>query len=548
MTAIPPINLVASMVLDNGSRWGDCATPDQWADMRALLSPERPRWHFWLRARGRSKTLDSGAATLATMLSGEIRAGDEMYAAAEDRTQAGLLAEKIRGIGEATPELRGAAEVQQFRVITPRTGAMLNVLSSELAGSWGKTPRWLFIDEICNHGATRPKAEFIDALLTALVKRRDSVCLIGSTPSAPTHWAHAHWQHAVKSGLWRASIVKGAAPWQDPEELADLAAKLPEYMWRRLFDCEWCAAEGALTDEEALSACTRDGVLGYVPGTSYVVTYDLGLTKDHAAVAVAHTGAREGKKTVVIDRLYGWIPPKGGQVDLDDVLGTAAALSREFGGAPLVGDPWQAWLRMQELQRNGYQVRPVNLTAGAVSKRAQALMRLVRDRALSIPDDEDLRTEFLSLRLAEGATPGVVHLVSDGSSQGHFDRVTAVAYAAEELLSRPGESWRDYCGTTKACEPCGRVYLVAMKACPFCRALNPEATSAAEPVREGSILAAPNPGSWASAYLPPDARQCARGHVYAGSHGDRCPRCEGGSGFRPGGSLPQSLMAVLGRR
>jgi hypothetical protein len=50
-----PIDIVASMILDDGSRWGESATPDQWQDMEALLSASGPRRHFWLRARGRSK-------------------------------------------------------------------------------------------------------------------------------------------------------------------------------------------------------------------------------------------------------------------------------------------------------------------------------------------------------------------------------------------------------------------------------------------------------------------------------------------------------------
>ena len=63
-----PLDLVSQMVLDNGARWGECATPEQWADMRALLEPGGPRRHFWLRSRGFSKTFDAGAATLAMML------------------------------------------------------------------------------------------------------------------------------------------------------------------------------------------------------------------------------------------------------------------------------------------------------------------------------------------------------------------------------------------------------------------------------------------------------------------------------------------------
>ena len=119
------------------------------------------------------------------MLAGGVRGGDEMYAAAAGREQAGLLARKMRQIAECTPELATAVDVQNLRVVTPRTGAILDVISSDLATSWGKTPRWLFIDEICNHDATEGAKGFVDALLTALPKRRDSVCLAGVHPVQP---------------------------------------------------------------------------------------------------------------------------------------------------------------------------------------------------------------------------------------------------------------------------------------------------------------------------------------------------------------------------
>jgi len=545
------LEMVAGMVLDNGRTWGECATGDQWADMEALLEPgDGPRKHFWLRARGRSKTWDAAAATLAVMIT-RARPGDEMYVAAAGKDQAALLVRKIQAITDATPSLRGLVEVQQRRVIARRTGAVLEVISSELEGAWGKTPFWLFIDEVCNHGISERDWTFIDALITSMVKRPGSVLLIGSTPSAVTHWSYRLWQNALEDPLWRTSIVTGPAPWQDPAELASERRRLPEFQWLRLFECRWAAADDALADDAALAACTRDGMLAPEHGAEYVVTFDLGLKKDHSAVSVAHAGDRDRRRAVIVDRLYGWVPPRGGQVDLGAVLGTAGALSREYGGAPIVGDPWQAADRIQEMAAGGWNIREVRLGAGASSRRAQILMRLIRDRAIEIPDDDMLRREFLSLRLAEGSTPGVVTLRQDGSSLGHFDRVTAIMYAAEWLLSRPSSSWKDYCGKTRSCQACGKVYLAARQACIWCAAPNPEAPEAPEavrgPLRTASVAAAPQPGSWASAYLPADARKCAAGHVYAGGHGEDCPRCAR-SGGGSGGGLPPAFARALAVR
>lgn len=545
---LTPLRLVASMVLDNGARWGESATDDQWSDMRALLSPKRPRWHFWLRSRGRSKTFDAGAATVAMMLVGNIRAGDEMYAAAEDRTQAGLLAEKIRGIAQNTPELAGSVEIQQYRVITPRTGAILNVLSSELAGSWGKTPRWLFVDEVCNHTATGQKKEFITALVTALLKRPDSQCLIGSTPSAQSHWAFDLWQRAVESALWRASIVKGPAPWQDPEELADERRYLPDFMWRRLFECEWAAADDVLADEAALADCTRAGneVLDPKPGVMYVVTWDIGWKKDHSAVAVMHIDETGDRKRVIVDRLEAWVPGPGREVDIGAVLDFAAAASREYNAAPLEGDIYQSYQRVQDLRGLGYAITPAKTTAGDNSLRAKLLLRLLRERSISLPDDPVLRKEMASLRLAEGTTPGIVRLVTDGSSDGHYDRAQAIMYGAGHLLSRNGQSWRNYCGDLRQCEVCGNHYIAASRQCKYCHAQNPDAPVRIEvpALRAESVPVVAQPGSWAAAYWPPNAMRCPAGHIYSADNNASCPKCSGQQqGAMPG--LPAAFARAL---
>lgn len=534
-------------VLDNGMRWGECATDEQWADMRALLEPgDGPRRHFWLRSRGRSKTSDAAVATIAVMLCGEAGPGEEMYAAAAGRDQAALLAGKILGISRATPELADALEVQQHRVIARRTGAVLQVMSSELATSWGKTPFWLFVDEICNHDNTPPKEEFVVSQLTSLPKRRDSRCLIGSTPSAVTHWSYQRWVHAESSPLWRASILAGPAPWQDPEELADIQADLPEFQWRRLFLCEWASAEDTVADEQAIDECTRAGSdMAPDPGTEYVVGWDIGWKRDHSAVVVAHLGERGGRSAVITDRLESWVPRPGHPVQIGEVLDFAARMSREYNGALMIGDPREAWQHIQRLSAEGYAVRAADTTAGANSNRAKLLLRLVRDRAVAIPPDEQLRKELLSLRLTEGATPGVVRLTSDGSAQGHHDRVMALMYAAGELLSRPGMSWRNYAGDLRQCEnpDCQRWYLAKAAQCTWCQAPNPVAPPAGMPAAGPSRPWQPQPGSWSAALLPPGARKCPEGHLYNGkAHGESCPRCNGPQGQM---ALPAAFAGAL---
>jgi hypothetical protein len=509
------------MVLEDGARWGEVATPEQWDDMEALLSATGPRRHFWLRARGRSKTTDCAAASLAMMLTC-FGGGDECYAAAAGRDQAGLILRKVRGIAERTPELAGAVEIQNYRILTPRTGAVLDVISSDLATSWGKTPRWLFVDEIANHGSGETAQQFADALLTSLIKRSDSQGLCATTPSSPSHWSHALWQVALDDPLWRTSVMAGPAPWQDPAELASERARLPESLWRRLFECEWAEADDALADAAAVAACVRhEGPLPPVPGAVYVVAFDLSVSSDHTAVCVAHIAEDGPQRTVVVDRLAAWIPRGGRQVDLGEVEAWIFQATRDYGGAAIVGDPYQAVSMIQRMKNAGLQVKPVQFSAGTNSRRAQMLLRLVRDRCLDLPDDEALRKELLSLRLQEGTSPGVLKLTTDGSSSGHYDRVTSVMLAAEELLGRPGGSMLAAYGMVY-CERCGRAYPDRYVECPACH------PGAAE--KPPVVIAAARPKPAAGGFAAANGiRYCeARNHPYDGKlHGDRCPHCHG---------------------
>lgn len=432
-----PLDVVHSLVLESGHRWGELATPEQSEDMAALLGDDGPRRHFWLRARGRSKSTDVAAASIAMLLAGGCRAGDELICGAAGRDQASLIVRKARGLVERTPELAGGlVSVERYKVVTAH-GAALEVISSDLATSWGRTPLWVAIDEIANWGTGESDRTFAEALLTSLPKRANSRAVLVTTPSSPAHWSHALWQTALDDPLWRTSLVAGPAPWQDPAELESERRRLPDSLWRRLFACEWAAADDAIADSDAVNACVRhDGPLPPEPGLGYVIAFDLSTSRDHTAVIVAHAADEDGRRVIVADRVESWIP-RGGQVDLADVEAWIKQASKDYNGAQVVGDPYQASLMIQRLRDAGLRIRPVTFSAGSNSRRAQMLMRLIRDRTLNLPDDDALRRELLSLRLTEGSTPGVVRLARDSSSQGHHDRATALMLAAEQLLTWP---------------------------------------------------------------------------------------------------------------
>jgi hypothetical protein len=97
----PALAFLSSLVLEDGSRWGDVATPFQVEDARAVLQGGVP-YHYLTRARGAAKTSDLAGIAISVMLT-QAPPGARLYALAADRDQARLLIDSIRGYVERTP-------------------------------------------------------------------------------------------------------------------------------------------------------------------------------------------------------------------------------------------------------------------------------------------------------------------------------------------------------------------------------------------------------------------------------------------------------------
>ena len=89
------LDLLSTLVLEDGRRWGEAALPWQWADAMANLAvgSETP-YHFQTRPRGASKTADQAGVLLAVMLT-QAPHGGKLYAVAADRDQGALIVESM---------------------------------------------------------------------------------------------------------------------------------------------------------------------------------------------------------------------------------------------------------------------------------------------------------------------------------------------------------------------------------------------------------------------------------------------------------------------
>jgi len=445
MTPSPAMTLLASLVLDDGRRWGDAAEPWQHDDARTILDGRIP-WHFLTRARGASKTTDLAGVGIAALVE-QLPPASRSYAVAADADQGGLLVDAMRGFVARTPGLATALRIDARRALSVATGASLEVLAADAPSAYGLLPHLVVVDELAAWPSTPNARGVWTAVVSALAKVPGARLVVLTTAGDPAHWSYKVLTQARRSRRWRVRERPGPTPWVDPDVLEEQRALLTDSQYRRLHLNQWTASEDRLVRPEDLAACvTLDGPRAPERGRRYVVGVDLGLRSDRTAIAVAHAepvgglpvfmggpARKPGRRPlrVVLDRLVTFAGSRTHEVSLAEVETALVELWERYGHPRLVGDPWQAIDLYQRLRRRGVHVDEFTFSANSVGRLAVTLHTLLRDHRLALPDDRELADELLNVRLRENA---VGQLRLDHDAGRHDDRAVALALAASALV------------------------------------------------------------------------------------------------------------------
>ena len=446
------LEFMAGLVVDDrGTRWGQLATDWQRSDAEAVLSedPTAPRLHMITRPRGGSKTTDVAGMAIAAMLT-QLPPHSRCYAAGADEEQAGRLVDAVRRFVAMTPGLTTSLRVDATRITVPARGTTLDALAADVAGSFGLLPDLIIVDELAAWPSTRAAREYWASLASAMAKRPRSRLVVITSAGSPAHWSAKVREQAGKSPLWRLSEMPGPLPWVSAEALAEQEALLLPSQFAQLHLNVWQDAEDRLTTVEDLRACvTLDGPQPPVYGREYVIGVDLGVANDRAAAAVMHREStppvRDGygrvsplRERVVLDYLAVWTPTRRQRVRLEDVEVWLRETARQYRGAMIVVEFWQAVGVLERLPDAGLRTKEIHPTQQTNARNATTLYMLITNRMLALYDDEELIDELANLQLVEKG-PGLLRF--DHESSRHDDRATAIALAATELLDaqRPVE-------------------------------------------------------------------------------------------------------------
>ncbi|MBW4033507.1 MAG: hypothetical protein HIU88_12740 [Acidobacteria bacterium] len=430
------MSLMSAFVLEDGRLWGECALPFQRADAEAIISRTGGARQMILRARGMSKTTDIGAVALALLLS-EAPAQSRSYAYAVDQGQAALMHDAVLGLIERTGLAR-LVDVKATTVTVKATGATLSIEASDGASAYGLKP-WLTIaDELGMWPATENHRRLWGAIVSAVPKVPGSRLVAIGHAGPPSGLGAEVWNRAQASPHWRTVKTPGPSPWWTPQEIAATRADLTPSEWRRLIECEFAEGDDALTTAEDVEACIRVGDATLPPKSTrdYVASLDIGTRRDLSAFAIGHTESREAGRTVVIDKVLYWRPGKGigNRVDLTEVEASVLRLCREYHVDRLRFDRMMAEQLIGNVMRAGVKVEEFVFSSAGAARLARSLHVALRDRAIELPDDEEIRSEALTVRMVE-TTPGMIKMSNPPGT--HDDVLTAIGMVVADLVSQP---------------------------------------------------------------------------------------------------------------
>lgn len=442
--------LLAQLVLDDGRRWGEAAEPWQRADAAAVLEPigDAPTLHWLGRPKGGSKSTDLAGMALAWLVE-QAPPLAEGFAVAADEEQSNRLLDKARGFVARTPALRDVVRVEARRIVNLKSQARVVALAADVAGSEGLLTPFIVVDELPNWADTASARGMWTSVFSALPKWRGCRLVVIGHAGDPSHWSFRILERARSSDQWRVVEVPGPLPWVRERDLEEQRFQLLPSQFEQRHLNRWVGSEDRLSTVEDVRACVvLDGPLVFDARFRYVVACDLGLKADRTAAMVLHfepdampPESAEGEAPadrriggrVVLDRMSVWEGSRAEPVRLGVVEEWLEQAARAF-VAPIVLDPWQSAGMAQRLGARGLAVEEFTFSQSSVGRLAVTLYRLLRERALALPDDELLVDELSTVRLRQTA-PGTFRL--DHVSGKHDDQAVTLAMGAHWLLNAP---------------------------------------------------------------------------------------------------------------
>jgi hypothetical protein len=395
------------------------------------------------RPRGHSKTSDIAVSVAWGLLfaTRPIRG----ICAAADKDQAALLKQAIETLCRLNVWIDALLTVQANKIYNIRTGASLEIISSDVATSYGHLVGFIVCDEITHWQEDRGERLW-QSLLSTSGKRPCVLSIICNAGFEQT-FAHKIREKVKSDPAWYFSHLDGSqASWISPATLEAQRRLLPQTAAARLWDNVWSSGAGDVLDPADVQAAFREDLRPHDakrPGFVYVAGVDLGLSRDCSAiVTLAIPDGGVAGRIQLADHML-WRPTLGKKINLMEVEKYILALDEKFTLQFCSFDPWQSELlaqrieadtdrRRRNLRRRFGQLpfmRGLPPTPGNLQQQASLLIESITDRRLLFYPCEPLRRDLSRLRAVEKSYG--VRIESPRDASGHGDSASALLLALQ---------------------------------------------------------------------------------------------------------------------
>lgn len=384
------------------------------------------------RPRGHSKTTDIGSMALEILYLSPLML--EGVAAADDRDQARLIRNAIKGMVMANPWIGERISVQDYRVVNKLTGSALEIISNDAGSSYGFTPHFIIVDELTHW----KKQDLWISLFSSSAKRPKCMLVVianaGFGKGLSWHWELR--ESCRQNERWYFSSLEGPqASWITEDTLAEQRDLLMPLDYQRLWLNEWVRESGEGLDwDDVEASITLPGPQGHQPGLVYMACLDIGIRNDHSALVILAIDPLTERYKVV--RVVSWKPETyGGQVKLAIVEADVVELHRQYKWRVMVYDRYEAVRIMEELSRQSLgmfergEAPPMELVEVKFSgetqlEMAEGLFQVFRRRQIDMYEEKDLMDDLMRIQI-EHKTVGY-KVTAKRDEKGHADRAFAL--------------------------------------------------------------------------------------------------------------------------
>lgn len=406
-----------------------------------LAAPKLRR--AWIeRPRGHAKTTDMAVQIAWVLLA--ARRPIRGICAAADRDQGELILQAVARLIAANPGLTGMLRVRAGAVEARRRNARLEVISSDVASSFGLTPDFVICDELSHW----PDERLWHSLLSAAAKRPNSLLVVLTNAGVGRGWQwEAREAARMHSGWYFTSLDGPQAPWLSRSDLDEQRAMLPSAVYDRLWNNRWQAAAGNYLTAAEVALCRDEQFRAESQarlGRQYIAAIDYAEKHDRTAAVLMHA---DGKR-LVVDRLDVVAPGPGKPVLVSWVEDWIARIGAAFPRTTFVIDEHQLLGTLQRLGNRFSLVRFPFAGGKGNHELAVTLRHLIVHReiawypgcgSLAGRPRDTLESELAELVLKQSAS-GRIRF--DTAAGGHDDRAFVVATAAWWARTQPSPRWQ----------------------------------------------------------------------------------------------------------